>query len=941
MATFKCKMCGGSLDIVTGTTVIECEYCGTKQTLPKLDDDRRANLYDRANHFRRNNDFDKAMGIYENILNEDNTDAEAYWSIVLCRYGIEYVEDPVTHKRIPTVNRAQFTSTFDDEDYKSAIKYADAHQKELYEKEANAINEIQKGILAISGQEEPFDVFICYKETDEYGRRTQDSVLATELYHELTREGFKVFFSCITLEDKLGVAYEPYIFAALHSAKVMVVLGTRPEHFNAVWVKNEWSRFLALIKNGAKKTLIPAYRDMDPYDLPEEFSHLQAQDMSKLGFMHDLTHGIKKIVKTDAPQATVIETIAASATVTNITPLLKRTFMFLEDGEFDRADDFCEQVLNQDPENAQAYVGKLMVDLRVNRQNDLANCVEPFENNNNYQKAIRFAKDTLADDLNGYIATIKDRNARREEEARKESQYLKALGDYKSYDVARLHEAIKAFTSLSGYKDSEKLIRLCQEKIEQIRTKKEQDQKAYEQLQIERQRQDEINRIEALKVSKQKKKIAIVTTIVMVTTVVFVTVLIAVIIPNKKYDEALALMSDSKYAEAILAFEALDDYKDSEKMISECEYAILDDKYNDATTLMETGKYEEAISAFEAIAGYKDSADKINTCNTVIIDAKYNEGITLMNDGSYTKALGIFMSLGGYKDSQQCASNLAKQHRIWHSISAGNRHTVGLKSDGTVVAVGDNKYGQCNIDDWRYIVAISAGGSHTVGLKSDGTVVAVGDNKYGQCNVDDWSDIVAISAGNCHTVGLKSDGKVLAVGDNDNYACNVGDWNDIVAISAGASHTVGLKSNGTVVSNGLNEDGQCNVSLWNDMIAISAGDYHTVGLKSNGTVRVVGFHFVDDDTAISNSKFAINGWDEIIAISAATYHTMGLKSDGTIVVLGNNDNNLLDTRQWESVTSIAIGVEHAIGVKSNGAVVAVGNNDYGQCNVGNWNLLSN
>ena len=112
MAIFKCKMCGGALEINNNETVATCEYCGTKQTLPKLDDDRRANLYDRANHFRRNNEFDKAMGIYEQILNEDNTDAEAYWSLVLCRYGIEYVEDPSSHKRVPTVNRAQFTSNF-------------------------------------------------------------------------------------------------------------------------------------------------------------------------------------------------------------------------------------------------------------------------------------------------------------------------------------------------------------------------------------------------------------------------------------------------------------------------------------------------------------------------------------------------------------------------------------------------------------------------------------------------------------------------------------------------------------------------------------------------------------------------------------------------------------------------------------------------------------
>ena len=257
MALFKCKMCGGSLEVAAETTVIKCEYCGTQQTLPKLYDEKRANMYDRANHFRRNNEFDKAMGIYENILNEDNTDAEAYWSLVLCRYGIEYVEDPVSHKRVPTINRAQFTSVFDDDNYKSSLQYANSYQRTIYEEEANAINEIQKGILAISQKEDPFDVFICYKESDNSGRRTPDSVLAQDLYYQLTQEGFKVFFARITLEDKLGSAYEPYIFAALNSAKVMVVLGTKPEFFKAVWVKNEGSRYLALIKQGEKKMLIP------------------------------------------------------------------------------------------------------------------------------------------------------------------------------------------------------------------------------------------------------------------------------------------------------------------------------------------------------------------------------------------------------------------------------------------------------------------------------------------------------------------------------------------------------------------------------------------------------------------------------------------------------------------------------------------------------------
>ena len=121
MAVFKCKMCGGDLAIQSGESVGTCNYCATQQTLPKLDDDRLANLYDRANHFRRNHEYDKAMALYETILNDEKTDAESYWSLVLCKYGVDYVEDPATHKRFPTCNRTQFTSVLADEDYKQAL----------------------------------------------------------------------------------------------------------------------------------------------------------------------------------------------------------------------------------------------------------------------------------------------------------------------------------------------------------------------------------------------------------------------------------------------------------------------------------------------------------------------------------------------------------------------------------------------------------------------------------------------------------------------------------------------------------------------------------------------------------------------------------------------------------------------------------------------------
>lgn len=461
MALFKCKMCGGTLEINNNETVATCEYCGTQQTLPKLDDDRRSNLYDRANHFRRNNEFDKAMGIYEQILNEDGSDAEAYWSLVLCRYGIEYVEDPSSHKRLPTVNRAQFTSVFDDDNYKSALQYADNNQRAVYESEAKAINEIQKGILAISQKEDPFDVFICYKETDQSGRRTPDSVLANDLYHQLVQEGFKVFFSRITLEDKIGAAYEPYIFAALNSAKVMVVLGTKPEYFQAVWVRNEWSRYLSLIKQGQKKVLVPAYKDMDPYDLPEEFSHLQAQDMSRLGFMQDLIRGIQKVLGTQRkPHITQEATLKQN---TNIAPLLERVFMFLEDGNWASANEYCEKVLDVEPKNAFAYLGKLMIECHVKKQEYLRDCAMPFDKSSNYQKAIRFADDEQRNALIDYVEHIKTRN----ETARVVNIYEQALNIMKTASTeAAFKQAARCLAAIPDYKDAFALEKECYEQAE-------------------------------------------------------------------------------------------------------------------------------------------------------------------------------------------------------------------------------------------------------------------------------------------------------------------------------------------------------------------------------------------------------------------------------------------------------------------------------------------
>jgi alpha-tubulin suppressor-like RCC1 family protein len=268
-------------------------------------------------------------------------------------------------------------------------------------------------------------------------------------------------------------------------------------------------------------------------------------------------------------------------------------------------------------------------------------------------------------------------------------------------------------------------------------------------------------------------------------------------------------------------------------------------------------------------------------------------------------------------------------------VAAGDIHTVGLSANGTVVAVGDNSYGQCNVSGWTNIIQVAAGGFHTVGLKSNGTVVAVGANSSGLCNVGGWTNITQVAAGTWHTVGVKSDGTVVAVGDNQFGQCNVSGWTNIIQVAAGGLHTVGLKSDGTVVAVGWNDYGQCNVGGWTSITEVAAGYGHTVGLKADGTVVAVGDN--------SYGQLNVGGWTGITQIAAGGHyyiggHTVGLKANGTVVTVGDDTYGQCNVGGWTNITQVAAGYFHTVGLNAYGTVVAVGYNYFGQCNVGGWTL---
>ena len=296
-------------------------------------------------------------------------------------------------------------------------------------------------------------------------------------------------------------------------------------------------------------------------------------------------------------------------------------------------------------------------------------------------------------------------------------------------------------------------------------------------------------------------------------------------------------------------------------------------------------------------------------------------------DGGYAIAV--------HPGSVSVALNLSRPPLGTMGIAACEGYTVGLRSDGTVVAIGLNDGGQLNVGSWTDIVQVAAGNYHVVGLRSDGTVVATGyNNNYGQLNVGSWTNIVQVAGGSWHTVGLRSDGTVVATGLNDGGQLNVGSFTDIVQVAAGESHTVGLRSDGTVVGTGINGCLQLNVGSWTDIVQVAAGRRHTVGLRSDGTVM----------TTPGDSHYGqlnVGSFTDIVQVAGGGFHTVGLRSDGTVVATGYNDWGQMNVGSWTDIVQVAGGTFHTVGLRSDGTVVATGDNGYGQLNVGNWHLGPN
>ena len=280
-----CTCCKFTFQFPAGLSVTECPACGTVNARPHVTGAALESLQ-RAADLRLACEFDKAEECYLRVLQDAPDDHEALWGRLLCHYGVEFVEDPATGRRLPTVHTARAKPIQEQSDFLRACRSAPEAVCRQYRQDAAFIDEALAAIHRLAASMKPYDVFLCHKTTKPgSSEKTEDFTRALQMYHFLEKNGVRVFFAPECLQTAAGSNYEAGIYHALCTARTMLVICSDEEYVNSTWVRSEWSRFLEMADEQGGKQLIPLlYDHFSASALPAPFRvrNLQGMDMSRI-----------------------------------------------------------------------------------------------------------------------------------------------------------------------------------------------------------------------------------------------------------------------------------------------------------------------------------------------------------------------------------------------------------------------------------------------------------------------------------------------------------------------------------------------------------------------------------------------------------------------------------------------------------------------------------
>ena len=403
------------------------------------------------------------------------------------------------------------------------------------------------------------------------------------------------------------------------------------------------------------------------------------------------------------------------------------------------------------------------------------------------------------------------------------------------------------------------------------------------------------------------------------------------------YLDAERLLTSGACEEALAAFLRLGSYADAPDRANECRYA-------QAGALARAGDYEEAETLFRSIAGYADAAERAD-------EMRYARAAAFADAGELTEAFLLFYSLEDYADAGGRALSLAveitgeadldkamaaaknltpeemeRRARLQQFrsglprdvLDVGFFHTVGLRSDGTVLACGSNEFGQCDVSGWTDVTAVACGAYHTVALRSDGTVAAAGRNTEHQCDVSGWTGVTQIAACDYATFARLSDGTVVACGFVDYYM--LPDWGAVDRIFAG-SYDVGALRGGEALISHLS----ARSAELTELVDLALNTGFSVGLRADGT--------------LVSPQTELPAWEHVAAVSASGTSVLALTDEGRVLSHFFRPGDAVDTASLRDVTAMAAGGTHFAFLRTDGSVTVLGETDAGQGDTAGWDLF--
>lgn len=403
------------------------------------------------------------------------------------------------------------------------------------------------------------------------------------------------------------------------------------------------------------------------------------------------------------------------------------------------------------------------------------------------------------------------------------------------------------------------------------------------------------------------------------------------------YYDAEAAFARGDWAAARERYAAAGSWEDSAEKVKLCDYRRAED-------IRASGALEEAEAAFAALGGYSDAADRALGC-------RYDRAAALESAGELGEAAALFDTLGSYRDAEARVLTLA---RTISGLSDAEEALSVFRGMSPEMREKMAALGAARESLPQGVVAV--GFYHTVGLCPDGSVVACGDNSYGQCGVDALHDVTAVAAGAYHTLALHSDGSVSALGRGGEKQCDTSSWRDVVAIAASDYASFGLTRDGRLLCTGFYDYGE--PESWSSLTAVSGGSYNLAALRADGTVWtypklkntdalrgcvclavntgcVVG---AMTDGSVVSSVFDLSGWQDVVALSESGTAILALRADGGVLAHFYRESDALDFSPYTDVKAIAAGGTHFALLRADGSVTVLGANDHGEAETGGWVL---